>query len=172
MKRSRDAKQFIVTILAFLFMALGSQVFGQERISVTEAVETALKSNRQFQINRAEIVGAGFNVKTATEIPKTGIFAENEDYRPTDKAGLLKIGITQSIAWPGSSTLRVKEYFKEQPKYANLNTDVLKTAITKDVRTAYFQLWYLQDRQKPYMELDSIYTAMFKATELRLERVT
>ena len=165
MKRSRDAKTF-VTILAFLFMALGSQVFGQERISVTEAVETALKSNRQFQINQAEIVGAGFNVKTATEIPKTGIFAENEDYRPTDKAGLLKIGITQSIAWPGLYAAR-KEYFKQQLKYANLNTDVLKTAITKDVRTAYFQLWYLQDRQKLYMELDSIYTAMFKATELR-----
>jgi len=165
MKRSRGAKT-IVTILAFLFMALGSQVFGQERISVTEAVETALKNNRQFQINQAEIVGAGFNVKTATEIPKTGIFAENEDYRPTDKAGLLKIGITQSIAWPGLYTAR-KAYFKEQLKYANLNTDVLKTAITKDVRTAYFQLWYLQDRQKLYMELDSIYTAMFKATELR-----
>jgi len=165
MKRSRGAKTF-VTILAFLFMALGSQVFGQERISVTEAVETALKSNRQFQINQAEIVGAGFNVKTATEIPKTGIFAENEDYRPTDKAGLLKIGITQSIAWPGLYAAR-KEYFKQQLKYANLNTDVLKTAITKDVRTAYFQLWYLQDRQKLYMELDSIYTAMFKATELR-----
>jgi cobalt-zinc-cadmium resistance protein CzcA len=165
MKRSRGAKTF-VTVLAFLFMALGSQVFGQERISVTEAVETALKSNRQFQINQAEIVGAGFNVKTATEIPKTGIFAENEDYRPTDKAGLLKIGITQSIAWPGLYAAR-KEYFKQQLKYANLNTDVLKTAITKDVRTAYFQLWYLQDRQKLYMELDSIYTAMFKATELR-----
>jgi cobalt-zinc-cadmium resistance protein CzcA len=165
MKRSRGAKT-IVTILAFLFMALGSQVFGQERISVTEAVETALKNNRQFQINQAEIVGAGFNVKTATEIPKTGIFAENEDYRPTDKAGLLKIGITQSIAWPGLYTAR-KAYFKEQLKYVNLNTDVLKTAITKDVRTAYFQLWYLQDRQKLYMELDSIYTAMFKATELR-----
>ncbi len=154
MKRSRGAKT-IVTILAFLFMALGSQVFGQERISVTEAVETALKNNRQFQINQAEIVGAGFNVKTATEIPKTGIFAENEDYRPTDKAGLLKIGITQSIAWPGLYTAR-KAYFKEQLKYVNLNTDVLKTAITKDVRTAYFQLWYLQDRQKLYMELDSI----------------
>ncbi|MGE8301313.1 MAG: efflux RND transporter permease subunit, partial [Sphingobacterium paramultivorum] len=165
MKRSRGAKTF-VTVLVFLFMALGSQVFGQERISVTEAVETALKSNRQFQINQAEIVGAGFNVKTATEIPKTGIFAENEDYRPTDKAGLLKIGITQSIAWPGLYAAR-KEYFKQQLKYANLNTDVLKTAITKDVRTAYFQLWYLQDRQKLYMELDSIYTAMFKATELR-----
>jgi len=167
MKRSSDAKTFF-TIFIFLFMMLGFQVFAQERISVTEAVEIALKSNRQFQINQAEIAGAGFNVKTATEIPKTGIFAENEDYRPSDKTGLLKIGVTQSMAWPGLYAAR-KDYFKQQLKYANLNTDVLKTAITKDVRAAYFQLWYLQDRQKLYMELDSIYSGMFKATELRFK---
>lgn len=165
MKRGMENKR-VITVLIFLLGTFGFKAFGQERISVESAVEMALKNNRQFQVNEAEIAGAGFNVKTANEIPKTGVFVENEDYRPTDKAGLLKIGITQSIAWPGLYAAR-KEYFKQQLRYANLNTDVLNTGIKKDVRTAYFQLWYLQDRQKLYKELDSIYTGMFKATELR-----
>ncbi|WP_312190510.1 efflux RND transporter permease subunit, partial [Sphingobacterium sp.] len=156
MKRGMENKR-VITVLIFLLGTFGFKAFGQERISVESAVEMALKNNRQFQVNEAEIAGAGFNVKTANEIPKTGVFVENEDYRPTDKAGLLKIGITQSIAWPGLYAAR-KEYFKQQLRYANLNTDVLNTGIKKDVRTAYFQLWYLQDRQKLYKELDSICT--------------
>ncbi|MDM1295697.1 CusA/CzcA family heavy metal efflux RND transporter [Sphingobacterium sp. N143] len=165
MKRGNDTKT-ITVIVVFLCSLFGFRASAQERISIDNALSTALKNNRQFRVNNAEIAGANFNVKTANEIPKTGIFVENEDYSPTDKAGLLKIGVTQSIAWPGLYSAR-KEYFKEQLKYANLNTDVLNASIKKDVRTAYFQLWYLQDRQKLYMELDSIYSAMFKATELR-----
>ena len=40
-------------------------------------------------------------IKTATAFPKTGVFAENEDMRPSDNKGILKIGLSQSIAWPG-----------------------------------------------------------------------
>ncbi|WP_223583312.1 CusA/CzcA family heavy metal efflux RND transporter [Sphingobacterium sp. GVS05A] len=163
-----NAGKTIAAVLVFLFSATGFKAFSQERIGIDNAIGMALKSNRQFQVNEAEITGASYNVKTANEIPKTGVFVENEDYRPSDKTGIMKIGITQSIAWPGLYSAR-KEYFKQQLKYANLNTEVLNANIKKDVRTAYYQLWYLQDRQKLYVELDSIYSAMFKATELRFK---
>lgn len=163
-----NAGKAIATVLVFLFSASGFKAFSQERIGIDQAISTALKNNRQFQVNEAEIAGATYTVKTANEIPKTGVFVENEDYRPSDKTGIMKIGITQSIAWPGLYSAR-KEYFKQQLKYANLNTDVLNANIKKDVRTAYYQLWYLQDRQKLYVNLDSIYSAMFKATELRFK---
>lgn len=139
----------------------------QQRISVDNAIGTALKSNQQFGVNTAQIRSASLNVKTANDIPKTGVFAENEDLRPSDKVGILKIGVSQSIAWPGLYTAR-KTYFMEQLKYAELNTEVLNAVIKRDVRTAYYQLWYLQDKQALFQRLDSIYTLLFKTTEVRV----
>lgn len=141
---------------------------GQERIGIEEAVETALKNNRRLRVNEAEIRGAGYAVKTAREIPKTGIFAENEDLRPSDHTGILKIGVSQSIAWPGLYAAR-RQYLQEQLKYSELNTEMLNATIRKDVRTAYYQLWYLQDRQALLQQLSGIYSDLFRAAELRVK---
>ena len=37
------------------------------------------------------------------------------------------------------------------------------------MQTAYYQLWYLQDRQALYKKLDSLYTSMFDAASLRFK---
>ncbi|MCH5685170.1 TolC family protein [Niabella sp. W65] len=38
----------------------------------------------------------------------------------------------------------------------------------RDVRAAYYQLWYLQDKQALFQRLDSIYTMLFNTTEVRV----
>jgi len=121
-------KTTAVVILLFLggFSSVNAQQ--QQRISIDNAIGTALKSNQQFGVNSAQIRSASLNVKTANDIPKTGVFAENEDLRPSDNVGILKIGVSQSIAWPGLYAAR-KNYFREQLKYAELNTDVLNAII-------------------------------------------
>lgn len=160
-------KTTAVVILLFLggFSSVNAQQ--QQRISIDNAIGTALKSNQQFGVNSAQIRSASLNVKTANDIPKTGVFAENEDLRPSDNVGILKIGVSQSIAWPGLYAAR-KNYFREQLKYAELNTDVLNAIIKRDVRAAYYQLWYLQDKQALFQRLDSIYTMLFNTTEVRV----
>jgi len=150
-----------------LFFAGFSSANAQQRITISDAITTAVKSNQQININQSEIRSAALNVRTANDIPKTGIFAENEDLRPSDSRGILKIGISQSLAWPGLYAAR-KSYFNEQLKYANLNTDVLNAIIKRDVRTAYYRLWYFQDKQVLFQRLDSIYTELFQATDLRV----
>ncbi len=140
---------------------------GQERIGIDEAIEAALKSNRQFRINEAEIKSAGYHVRAAGEIPKTGVFAENEDLRPSDRVGILKIGVSQSVAWPGLYTAR-KSYFRELEKYAQINTGMLEATVRKDVRTAYYELWYLQEKETLLQQLSNIYSDLLKAAELRV----
>lgn len=159
-------KTVVATMVLFLIGA--SSANAQQRISVENAVGTALKSNQQLGVNEAEVKSARLNTKTAYEIPKTGIFAENEDYRPSDKVGILKIGVSQAIAWPGLYAAR-KNYLNAQLKYAELNGEVINAAIRRDVRTAYYQLWFLQDRQMLYKRLDSVYTMLFKTTEVRVK---
>ncbi len=141
---------------------------GQERIGIEEAIEAALKSNRQFRINEAEIKSAGYHARAAGEIPKTGVFAENEDLRPSDKVGILKIGVSQSVAWPGLYAAR-KNYFRELEKYAQISTGMLEATVRKDVRTAYYQLWYLQEKEALLQQLADIYSDLLKAAELRVK---
>ena len=165
--KARFGGKTIVTTVVLVLIGFSSAT-AQQRISVENAIETALKSNQQLDINEAEVKSAKLNTKTAFEIPKTGIFAENEDYRPSDKVGILKVGVSQAIAWPGLYAAR-KNYLNAQLKYAELNIDLLNATIKRDVKTAYYQLWYLQDKQLLYKRLDSIYTMLFKTTELRVK---
>jgi cobalt-zinc-cadmium resistance protein CzcA len=159
LKKNGDGKMKAITMVILVCLGSLSTVKAQqrERISIEKAVGTALENNQQYGVNSAQVKSASLNVKTANDIPKTGVFAENEDFRPSDRVGILKIGVSQSIAWPGLYAAR-KDYFKQQLKYAELNTDVLNAAIKRDVRTAYYQLWYLQDKQLLFKKLDSIYT--------------
>jgi len=62
-----------------------------------------------------------------------------------------------------------KEYFTEQLKYHELNTVALNAIVKRDVRTAYYELWYNQDKLLLFQRLDSIYTSLFKAAELRVK---
>ncbi len=156
---------FMLLILSFCSM---TPVRSQERITVEEAITTALANNRQFRVNEAEIESAGHHIRAAGEIPKTGLFAENEDLRPSDRTGILKIGVSQSVAWPGLYAAR-KTYFRELEKYAQLNTGMLSAIVRKDVRTAYYQLWYLQEKGTLLEQLSDIYSDLLKAAGLRVK---
>lgn len=164
-KKTSNMKATVVMLL--LCLTGFTSLRAQQRITINEAVATAIKNNQQIAISQSEIRSATLNVRTANDIPKTGLFAENEDLRPSDNKGILKIGITQNIAWPGLYAAR-RQYLTSQLKYAELNRDALNAVIRRDVRTAYYALWYLQDKQKLYENLDSIYSDLLRATDLRL----
>lgn len=155
-----------LTVLLCFLLATPAQA--QERISINAAIDTALVNNLQLHLNQAEITKANYTIKTANDIPKTGVFAENEDLSPADEQGILKIGISQSMAWPGLYKAR-KAYFRQQLKYHQTNTSLLEAAIKQDVRSAYYALWYLQDKLKLYKQLDSIYQSLYQAAVLRFK---
>lgn len=173
-KRKLKVKPVTIAPLLLIAIISSSSLQAQQmpkpaqRISIDAAIDTALKNNLQYGINQSEINKKNIEIKTATDIPKTGIFAENEDMQPNNNKGVLKIGVSQSIPWPGLYKAR-KEYINQQLKYYQLNTAALNAAIKKDVRVAYYELWYLQDKLFLYQRLDSIYASLFKAAELRVK---
>lgn len=151
--------------LLFLLFTVGS-IHAQHRIGPEAAVDTALKYNLHFEVNEAEILRAKKQVKTAGEFPKTEFFLENEDMHPSEPAGVWKLGISQSIRYPGLYKAR-REYFSEQLKKTELRQDALKMRIRKEVRMVYYELWYLQDLENLYRQLDSIYTSLYETTGVR-----
>ena len=127
----------LTIFLGFMFMS--ESLHAQKRISIESAIDTALKYNQQLLINQTEISKAKYLVKSSNEIPKTGLFAENEDYQPSNKEGILKIGLSQSIAYPGVYKAK-KDYFNQQLKLIQLNTKSLYAIIQRDVRSVYYEL--------------------------------
>src|SRR5689334_21123480 len=129
-------------ILVASMSLLTAKTTAQARVTGTRV--TVLKShsasgnNLQMDVKRHQVLKAQAQTKTAGALPKTGVFAENEDMRPSDNKGILKIGVTQSIAWPGLYKAQ-RNLYSEQLKYYNLNTSLIEADLKKQVRSAYYQ---------------------------------
>lgn len=155
--------------LTFLLFVLftSSVINAQQSISVDEAISKAIQNNLQYKINKGNKEKAGFEIKTANAFPKTELFIENEDMHPADPKGVLKIGVAQSIEWPGVYKAR-RKYFEEQAVLFQMNDEALTSLVKKEVKLTYYELWYLQSIGTLYIHLDSLFTSMYKAADLRV----
>jgi cobalt-zinc-cadmium resistance protein CzcA len=168
--KKRNMKPVATIMAGFSLLALSSNMQAQQpaekRISIVEAI-TSAKNNLQYEVNKQQINKSQTQIRTAGAIPKTGVFVENEDIRPGDN-GILKIGVSQDIAWPGLYKAQ-KNLYNEQLKYYQVNTFSIDAEIKRKVRTVYYQLWYLQDKQKLFQRLDSIYSYLNDAAKLKVK---
>ncbi|RFS26949.1 CusA/CzcA family heavy metal efflux RND transporter [Chitinophaga silvatica] len=154
-----------LSVIALLLVSGTTQA--QKRITEQEAISMA-KGNLQLTVNQQLVEKGKAQVKTASLIPKTGVFAENEDYRPSDKTGILKIGLSQSVMWPGLYKSQ-RQLYNETLKGYQANEGAIMATLTADIRRTYFQLWFLEEKQRLYQRLDSIYLTLDKATKLKVK---
>ncbi|WP_018628291.1 TolC family protein [Niabella aurantiaca] len=152
----------------FGLFCLGAVPVAAQRITIDEALSAA-GANLEYAVNKATLKKANALTKTATALANTGIFAENEDLKPGNRTGVLKIGVSQDVEWPGIYKAR-QQYFKEQARYYEVNAKAIEAQLKKDVRKAYYQLWYLQDRHKQYRQLDSSYRSLLQTATLRYQK--
>ncbi len=164
----KNSKAIPSLILLFLLGSATATLCGQQRISPEDALNIAYQKNLQYAVNSAQINKADIEAKAKREIPKTGFFLENEEIRPSNRTGAMQLAITQTIQWPGVYHARRKVY-EEQAKYFYKNKNLLDAVIRKEVNSAYYQLWYLQELGNLYNKLDEYYTSMYKAANLRFK---
>ncbi len=62
-----------------------------------------------------------------------------------------------------------RNLYSEQLKYYQANSAAIEAALKKEIRSVYYQLWYLQDRQHLFNTLDSIYRSLNDAAILRVK---
>jgi cobalt-zinc-cadmium resistance protein CzcA len=157
-----------VTLLATVGLSLfGGSVKAQSRISFNAIYDTALQNNLQLRSSDLQISRSRALSGSWREIPKTGVFVENEDINPQDRKGILKIGVSQSIDWPGLYKAR-KNLLEQQVTSVELAKQVRALEIKRDVQSIYYTLWYLQSRQTLWQQLDSIYSSLAQAAFLRV----
>lgn len=160
----------VITVVALLF--LSQTVFAQNaptiRTSFNAVYDTALRTNLQLRAADLQIERSRTMLGTWLDIPKTGVFAENEDINPQDTRGILKTGLSQSLEWPTVYKAR-RNLLQEEVKSVELSKQVRALEIKRDVQIAFYTIWYLQNRQQLFQRLDSIYSSMAQAARLKVK---
>ncbi len=164
--KNRVRPSVVLSLLLPALLFFSSQATAQRRVTLDEAINIGLAQNLLLQANDLEIEKSKTTVGTSFELPKTGVFIENEDLNKLNPKGVLKIGLSQSVQFPTVYRAR-KNLFQEQVKYAERTKASNAADLKKDIREAYYELWYLQDKQLLYRRLDTLYVQLADAAELR-----
>lgn len=138
------------------------------RLSFEEVYQRALQNNLQIQsahtaVQRGEALSGAY-----LNLPKTGIFLENEDIRPSDPQGIFKLGIAQSLEWPGLYGLR-RDTLRQQVQTLRYAQQLKALEIRRELQTTYYTLWYLQSKQMLWQQQDSFYKATAQVARLRVK---
>lgn len=143
-------------------------ISSNNRITFSQAYDTALRNNLQLRSSDLQIEQARTLSNTGVNIPRTGIFAENEDLNPQDSKGILKIGISQNFDWPGLYKAQ-KNLLQTQVGSVEASKKIRELEIKRDVQSIYYQIWYLQTKQQLWKKLDSLYASFAQAAALRVK---
>jgi len=137
------------------------------RISLQAALDSANRHNTALAVSKSELNYALQKQQTVSLLSETGFFYENEDITPLDQKGILKIGVQQSINWPGIYRAQRKE-MKAFGAVAQANLLLSQKEIEKEVTDAYYLLWYWQEKLRLYQTLDTLYEHLYQAARIRV----
>ncbi|QQS95735.1 CusA/CzcA family heavy metal efflux RND transporter [Sphingobacterium spiritivorum] len=169
-KMNGIATKTLPLILAIMLFVPAQQSFAQQgatRITLESAIKQAMTAN--LDIKKTTLQADKFKVESAKTFDgKTGIFVENEDMAPLDPQGIWKVGVSQNFNWPGFYKAR-KAYLSKNVEISAMQLEEIKARITRDVSTNYYELTYLEARQRLFQQLDSIYQELFRAADLRVQ---
>ena len=157
----------IVAVLLFAQTAVAQNKEHNQRISFEAAFDTAVQNNLQLKGMELQIDRNKALQHSWLDLPKTGVFAENEDLSPAEKKGILKLGVSQSIEWFGVYKAR-RALLLQQVKSVTLAKQKRALEIKKEIEQVYYTLWYLQSKQYLWQRLDSIYTSLSNAASLKV----
>ena len=156
-------------VLLLMFCSIFNQSFAQtNRKTIDEVLNIGLKDNLQYGINQTQIAKSQLLQKGSREFPKTGVFIENEDFRPSDRLGIWKIGASQTYFLPKVNHAKAG-FYKAQARFYELNTAVIDADLKRKIRSAYYQMWFLQDKMALLASLDSLYSTLLEATILKVK---
>lgn len=128
------------------------------------AVKLAAENNNQLLASELRLHAANARKGSAFELPKTQVTGQYGNFNSPEKDNALEI--SQSIPFPTVFAARAKSYEAER-KGAEIERDISAAGLQKDVRSAYHEVRYLQQRQKRLLRLDSLYAQFVAAAQLR-----
>jgi len=149
-----------VALLVIAVLLISNTTSAQQitTLPVDSVVSIALRNNPQIQSAQLDVEKNQYLKKTSFDLPKTGIFIENEDILEGENDGVLKVGIEQGIAFPGVYIAKSK-IGKEQIMISETQLALTKKELVKQVTEAYYNLLFLVNKKQLLQTQDSLYAS-------------
>lgn len=165
-KKKKNAPLVAAALLAIMLFA-SQHSLAQTSISLTAALDTAVKNNLHI---RSEKLNAEYLEKvkgTAWDIPKTDVAFEygqlNSIY--TDN----RFSVSQSIKFPTVYSNQ-KSVLNQEWKSGLLNLKLKEKELKTEVTKVFYELLYLQQKQKLLLHTDSIFAEFLQNATLRFTK--
>jgi cobalt-zinc-cadmium resistance protein CzcA len=136
----------------------------QQKITLQEAVQTALKNNPLIHANEYQVAYYKEAKKSATDIGKLNATWMHGQYNSLYQDN--NVTLTQTIPFPTTLSNQVK-LGKEQVIGAQTNLVVVQNEMAFEVKSAYYQLLYQQALKSLLLSQDSLLNDFSKASALR-----
>ncbi len=175
-KRKKDNSNLksLLTLLFIACMAVStsklqaqSGVNGYSKLSLQQAIDTALKSNYAAIADRELAAYQKKLIKTSIDIPTTNIQAEygqlNSSYNDT------RYSISQELQFP---TVYVRQKAMQNQTYQTsvLAAKLSESELKKQVTSTYYELVYLQNKYKLLNKMDSLFQKYLQQIQLRFDK--
>jgi cobalt-zinc-cadmium resistance protein CzcA len=166
-KHFQRSQRFPVAILLITFSLCAMPGKSQSRISLSSAIDTALKNNLSVRGERLQAEYLAKLKGTAYALPMANVAF---DYGQMNSAFYdSKISIQQSLKFPTVYAAQKKVY-DEQWKSGIMNIAIQENELKRRVTSVYYELVYLEQKQKLLLYADSLFASFLKNAELRFTK--
>nr|WP_314864826.1 CusA/CzcA family heavy metal efflux RND transporter [uncultured Flavobacterium sp.] len=153
-----------------LFLLSTTIVMAQNTISERERIiNLALENNKEIKASQLQLEKSNAAIQTAYSFDKTNVYySYDQNNLAINNEPLRVFGIQQKFEFPtvygAKRNVLASEYEKEKARF-----ELQKRKLTLTVSKVYEYIVYLQNQEKRYAYLDSLYQNFSKASKRRFE---
>ncbi|MDJ1485935.1 CusA/CzcA family heavy metal efflux RND transporter [Cytophagaceae bacterium YF14B1] len=158
-----------VVLGLFLILFFPERITAQtpvRKVSLSQAVQLALTQNLQIQQTRLHEKAENLRQKSALDLAKTQVSADYGQINSIQKD--TRIGIVQSMNFP-SVYGHQRNALRENYLTAQAQTQLTELEVKTNVKLLFYELVWLQEKQKLLQHADSIYQLFETKANLRFQ---
>lgn len=166
--RKKKLQTPVITAGVMIMACLSAySVNAQSTVSLQQAIDLAGKNN--FRLQGARLNEASYDKlkRSWFDVSKTNVMAEygqiNTIYNDT------RFGISQAFSFPGVYAQQ-KKLMKENFQISSAETKLTETEVRAEVKTLYYEILSLKEKQKLLLYADSIYESFLQGATIRFEK--
>ena len=162
-------KKFITSIIILFILAPVIGYSQDKNSSLEDAITIGIKKNKHLKIKQLEVVRSEKLINGAFDIAKTNVYYNYDKTNlGVDGKPFETFGIDQTIEFP-TVYFAKKKVNKINSNLAELEYQLAKDKLIKDISKSYFKIVYLKQKQRYLTIIDSLYSNFSKAARRKFE---
>ncbi|WP_347158677.1 CusA/CzcA family heavy metal efflux RND transporter [Pontibacter chitinilyticus] len=170
-KKNKDEQQRLhpaaTVAVALCLLLLPGLARAQQPITLQQAVAKALKQNPALQNERLQAAALQKLQATGWDIPQTSVTAEYGQMNST--ANDTRFGVAQSLRFP-TVYAQQKKLLTQEWRQGELQASLSAFELEQQVKQLYYEMRYVQEKQKLLQRTDSLFGHFLRNAELRFAK--